>query len=197
MLSEKNQIIAGTAIGFGFLVVVGLIASVGGPIGFFLFLPIGVTFSIILVIAAVQASRACGRGKDPNNNVIVDENRDAECPAQHDQSTSRPVERSEPSEVMSAQQRAEPARQRNAGTVEVSGVSSAENISFAVYIDGKVVGYIGMATSVFSVPSGMHEMVIFTNDSERKQIYRQNVLFNTGKSIRISKAMRKYLVTVQ
>lgn len=95
------------------------------------------------------------------------------------------------------EKRTEPPRQRSAGTVEVTGIAAADAVSFAVYVDGRVVGYIGSVTSTFSVPSGMHEMTIFTNDAEKKQIYKENLIFNTNKNIRIGKSVRKYSVTVQ
>lgn len=86
---------------------------------------------------------------------------------------------------------------RRGSTVEVSAISAFDMGSFAFYVDGRVVGYIGPNKSTFSVPSGMHEAVICINDPSKKVIYKENILFNTAMFFTVKKKMGGFTVLRQ
>lgn len=85
---------------------------------------------------------------------------------------------------------------RDTNSVEVAVESNVPMASFILSVDGRVIGYVGQQKAVLTFPSGMHQMTVEVNDSGKKKIYDSNILFNTGKTVTISKKLGGYSVKV-
>lgn len=85
-------------------------------------------------------------------------------------------------------------RRSDNGTVEVTVQTTEPMASFIFNIDDRVFGYIGPQRSTLSVPVGMHKVSIVTSDMNRKEIYSENILFNTEKSFTVKKKLGGFSV---
>lgn len=80
--------------------------------------------------------------------------------------------------------------------VAISAFTNILNQSFALYVDGKIVGYIGTAKMTHYLPKGTHDIFICTNTREKKQVYREMLHLDDKKVFLVSGSDGNYWLSV-
>lgn len=80
--------------------------------------------------------------------------------------------------------------------IKLTLASNEESVSFIVFIDTEVFGYIGLFKSEFNAPWGEHEIVIATNTAEKMPVFRRRVVLDGNKNILVDKDDGKYIVSI-